>query len=172
MMKLFSLVVCVFFTLTTFAQVHQPIWRKNQQLHPTSNTTETGFKLITDVLFELEFKNSDYNRYGVDLIPTLQTGSDFSIGVGCGIRHYDRIDITVIPIFLDVRRMFFQYSFIKTLVEMKGGYGIEADDLFFEPSLGIVIGTQFYSSIGISIQKFKKYEINSTAAVVKIGIKL
>jgi hypothetical protein len=174
MKNLILLVVCVFFTLTTFSQVHQPYWLKNFQRAPSGSYFDSSspIRIYTDVIYEIEFKDDVYNRFGADLIVTHQAGSDFNIGVGVGIREYDRINESVIPIFLDVRRSFFEYSYIRPYIEIKAGYGIKAEDVFFEPSMGFIFGDLFYIGVGVSVQKFREEEINSSAGMFKIGLKL
>lgn len=171
MMKLVSLLVGLFFTITAVAQVHQPYWQRFR-VNPSSVSNEEGIRIFAEGIYEIEFNNADYNRFGADLIIANQSSSDFSVGLGAGIRQYDVLDITVTPIFIDIRRTFFPYSSLRPYIEIKGGYGIEAEGLFFEPSAGLLIRDGFYLGWGVSVQKFTNLEVNSSAMTLKMGLKI
>ena len=176
MRPIIILLVCVFFTLTTFGQVQQPIWKQNMETKPVpffkSDVNSKGIHVLLEGSYEQELNDSNFNRVGADLIISYQVGSDFQIGGGIGVRMYDTIDTNVIPIFIDVRRTFFEGNTIRPYISGKLGYGLGKNGIFIEPSLGFMFGKNFFIGAGISVQKFKELETNSSAGMVKLGIKL
>ena len=168
MNKLLILVVCVFFTHTTLAQT----WY-NKQSDPTRGS---DIRIMAEGSYELAFEEDGMSRYGVDAIIGHQPNSDFFIGGGIGFRMYEDLDDMIIPIFVDVRRYFLDNYNIQPYIGIKGGYSVTAEGLFFSPSGGMNFqmkgNTAFHIGIGVTVQKFKELETNSSAGLITIGLKL
>ena len=105
---------------------------------PIKNSKE--YKGYIELGYNIGIGELSIDRFEVQTSHGIKLSPSFYIGAGVGIDHYHEVDLTSIPVFLDIRANILE-TFVSPNIGLKLGYSFnDIEGFYMSPSVGCKIG--------------------------------